>query len=157
MTLGALITHVQVNIGVTGDGIAGPKTWKAIYKKLKGTQPPDDLGDLISEIQQQLNIAVDGNAGKDTWTAISNAIKPVVSKAEPVTGNATDAVDSRSEKSIGTLLPEVQPLARLFVRKAAAAGVTIKIISGLRTYAEQDALYAQGRTKPGPKVTNAKG
>lgn len=27
----------------------------------------------------------------------------------------------------------------------------------LRTFAEQDALYAQGRTKPGSKVTNAKG
>lgn len=27
----------------------------------------------------------------------------------------------------------------------------------LRTFAEQDALYAQGRTKPGAKVTNAKG
>lgn len=26
-----------------------------------------------------------------------------------------------------------------------------------RTFAEQDKLYAQGRTKPGPKVTNAKG
>lgn len=28
---------------------------------------------------------------------------------------------------------------------------------GLRTFAEQDALYAQGRTTPGNKVTNAKG
>lgn len=27
----------------------------------------------------------------------------------------------------------------------------------LRTFAEQDALYAQGRTKPGSKVTNARG
>jgi len=33
----------------------------------------------------------------------------------------------------------------------------MKIISGLRTYAEQDALYAQGRAKTGPKVTNARG
>lgn len=29
--------------------------------------------------------------------------------------------------------------------------------SGLRTYEEQNALYAQGRTAPGNKVTNAKG
>lgn len=27
----------------------------------------------------------------------------------------------------------------------------------LRTYAEQNALYAQGRTTPGPRVTNARG
>ena len=31
------------------------------------------------------------------------------------------------------------------------------ITPGLRTFTEQDALYAQGRTKPGKKVTNAKG
>lgn len=33
----------------------------------------------------------------------------------------------------------------------------VRISQGLRTFAEQDALYAQGRTKPGKKVTNAKG
>lgn len=32
----------------------------------------------------------------------------------------------------------------------------IRITQGLRTFEEQDALYAQGRTKPGKKVTNAK-
>ncbi|WP_051424674.1 M15 family metallopeptidase [Paenibacillus graminis] len=31
------------------------------------------------------------------------------------------------------------------------------ITQGLRTIAKQDALYAQGRTKPGPIVTNARG
>jgi peptidoglycan LD-endopeptidase CwlK len=33
----------------------------------------------------------------------------------------------------------------------------IRITQGLRTLKEQDALYAIGRTKPGKKVTNAKG
>lgn len=33
---------------------------------------------------------------------------------------------------------------------------TCRFAYTLRTFAEQDALYAQGRTKPGPKVTNAK-
>lgn len=42
------------------------------------------------------------------------------------------------------------------MHKAAAVGITIKIISGLRSYEEQNALYAQGRTKPGNIVTNAK-
>lgn len=32
----------------------------------------------------------------------------------------------------------------------------VRITQGLRTFEEQDALYAQGRTKPGKKVTNAK-
>lgn len=33
----------------------------------------------------------------------------------------------------------------------------VRIAQGYRSFAEQDALYAQGRTKPGKKVTNAKG
>lgn len=35
--------------------------------------------------------------------------------------------------------------------------ITLRITQGLRTIAEQDALYAQGRTKPGKIVTKAKG
>lgn len=56
---------------------------------------------------------------------------------------------------IATLLPEVQPAARALVHLAADKGITIKIISGTRTYTEQEILYRQGRTTPGPKVTNA--
>lgn len=37
------------------------------------------------------------------------------------------------------------------------AGTKIRIVQGLRTIEEQDALYAQGRTKPGSIVTKAKG
>lgn len=36
-------------------------------------------------------------------------------------------------------------------------GISIKVGECVRTVAEQDALYAQGRTKPGNRVTNAKG
>ncbi len=36
-------------------------------------------------------------------------------------------------------------------------GVRLRFTHTLRTYTEQDALYAQGRTMPGKKVTNARG
>jgi peptidoglycan L-alanyl-D-glutamate endopeptidase CwlK len=70
---------------------------------------------------------------------------------------ADEQVSARSEKVIATLLPEVQPLARDLIGNAAAVGITIEILSGLRTYAEQDELFAQGRTKPGKIVTKAQG
>lgn len=38
----------------------------------------------------------------------------------------------------------------------AARGVTVEVISGLRSWAAQAALYAQGRTKPGRIVTKAR-
>lgn len=69
--------------------------------------------------------------------------------------------DERTEKNLSTLHPKVQEKFRPFLQEAneflAPQGVVVKLISGTRTYAEQDALYAQGRTKPGKKVTNAKG
>ena len=66
-------------------------------------------------------------------------------------------MDDRSEKMIATLLPQVQPYARALVKKAAQHGITVKVIDGLRTYEEQNELFAQGRTKPGRIVTNARG
>jgi peptidoglycan LD-endopeptidase CwlK len=111
-----------------------------------------NLDEMIRAVQEALGVNVDGNAGPETWQAIYNHICP--NAQPPVT--PADKVDDRSERVIATLLPEVQPYARALVTKAAANGITIKVISGLRTYAEQDDLYAQGRTKPGQIVTNAR-
>lgn len=61
------------------------------------------------------------------------------------------------DNRITSLTPATQVLAQKLIDACAAAGVPIKITSTLRTAAEQDALYAQGRTKPGIKVTNLKG
>lgn len=64
--------------------------------------------------------------------------------------------DARSEKNIVTLRPEVQELARALVEKGRVAGINVKVIGGTRTYAEQEALYEQGRSKPGKIVTKAR-
>ena len=53
--------------------------------------------------------------------------------------------------------PRLQTKAKELIKRCEAAGLKIAIGECLRTVAEQDALYAQGRTKPGAKVTNAKG
>ena len=63
--------------------------------------------------------------------------------------------DSRSEAVIASLHPFLHEKARAFVNAASLQGIQIKLISGLRTYADQSALYAKGRTAPGRKVTNA--
>lgn len=39
----------------------------------------------------------------------------------------------------------------------ASLGHPMKIVQGLRTVEEQQALFAQGRTKPGKRVTNCDG
>ena len=69
----------------------------------------------------------------------------------------TMAIDSRSETTIATLVPRAQKQARAFLQAVGDAGPRVRIIDGSRTFAQQDALYAKGRTKPGAIVTNARG
>ncbi len=115
-----------------------------------------NIENIVSSVQEKLGVQADGRAGPETWGAIySHIVKQEIGGLLP--SEAIAKVDPRSEKSIATLLKEVQPIARALVQKSASYGIQIKIISGLRSYAEQDELYAQGRTKPGLKVTNARG
>lgn len=118
---------------------------------------PMRIEEMIAAVQQELGIGVDGKAGPETWGAIYKKICKVKKSDMANLVGGLEPVDARSEKTIATLLPEVQPFARALVHKASANGVTIKILSGLRTYEEQEALYAQGRSAPGNKVTNARG
>lgn len=69
--------------------------------------------------------------------------------------------DARTESHLATLRPEAEAKAREFLARIqlrlAKQGVMAKVIAGTRTWAEQDRLYAKGRTVPGPRVTNARG
>ena len=53
--------------------------------------------------------------------------------------------------------PRLQHLATQWQKECLDQGIIVEIGETLRTVKEQDALYEQGRTKPGPIVTNAKG
>lgn len=68
-----------------------------------------------------------------------------------------EQVKSKSAALLGKLHPVVQAGAAKLIERSYARGVPIVITQGMRSIAEQNALYAQGRTKKGPIVTNAKG
>jgi len=55
------------------------------------------------------------------------------------------------------LLPEVRLLAERLMVEAAQAGFPIVVCQTLRTFEEQEAIYQQGRSRPGPIVTHARG
>jgi peptidoglycan L-alanyl-D-glutamate endopeptidase CwlK len=61
-----------------------------------------------------------------------------------------------NSRKIEDLHPYVAKLCRAFVAACKKDGIDILITSTWRDNAAQNALYAQGRTKPGKKVTNAK-
>lgn len=65
---------------------------------------------------------------------------------------------AKAQKKVGGLKPDVKEAVLSAVKEAYDRwGIGIIVSQGYRTFAEQDALYAQGRTKPGSIVTNAKG
>jgi len=69
-------------------------------------------------------------------------------------------MDKITEDRIKLLHPKIRDEVTTIINEintALTGRAKIRIVQGLRTIEEQDALYALGRTKPGKKVTNAKG
>lgn len=85
---------------------------------------------------------------------------PEVTTAKPMP--TPPEYDSRTEASLASLTPraraELRALVAIADKVAERKGCEVRAISGLRTYAEQDALYAKGRRGvPGEKrVTKAR-
>lgn len=61
-----------------------------------------------------------------------------------------------NSRDINALNPAVATLCQLFITKCKDNNIDVIITSTYRDAESQDALYAQGRTTPGKKVTNAK-
>lgn len=62
-----------------------------------------------------------------------------------------------NSRSLDELLPQVEVMARRFLDACKDEGIDLLVTSTYRDHESQNALYAQGRTKPGRKVTNARG
>ncbi|MFW5872719.1 MAG: M15 family metallopeptidase, partial [bacterium] len=76
--------------------------------------------------------------------------------AQDYTGKTT--WDPITNKRILDLHPDVQGPATNFINQVEAElGITLRVTQGLRTFKEQDDLFAQGRSASGPIVTHAKG
>lgn len=165
MNLTDTIRAIQKKLGADVDGKPGPQTWAAIHFAIVGKKPAAGAGldATIRAVQKDLGAFADGSPGPETWGAIHLAVvgkkaPDEVKKADtPTLAGDGKTADSRSERNIATLHPRVRPFARALIEKAAGQDIIIKVISAMRTYAEQDKLFAKGRTAPGDVVTNARG
>ena len=68
-----------------------------------------------------------------------------------------NAFNALNDKRLAGLHPILATRGRSMIDLCSHAGVALLVTQGLRTYAEQDALFAQGRSAPGKIVTNAQG
>lgn len=96
---------------------------------------------------------LDGSWGPKTEKAVSQ----FESKTAEIKA-VTRSFDIRSENCICTLSVKAQREARLFLGRILDGGFNARIISGTRTYEQQNALFRQGRFgNPGPVITKARG
>jgi peptidoglycan L-alanyl-D-glutamate endopeptidase CwlK len=71
--------------------------------------------------------------------------------------NSATPTDSDPHGLLAHVHPKLATAVKKIVQLAAGQNFILQVTQGLRTYAEQDALYNQGRTRKGPKVTDARG
>jgi peptidoglycan LD-endopeptidase CwlK len=71
--------------------------------------------------------------------------------------NIPHAIRDRNEQRLSGLVGPLQSLVRTLLAHMEMMGYPMLVTAGVRTTAEQAALYAQGRTAPGRIVTNADG
>lgn len=66
-------------------------------------------------------------------------------------------MNKASQNRLTKVHPRLAKGVTALIEALAAQGHTVEVVQGLRTFEEQDALFAQGRTKPGQVVTQARG
>ena len=66
--------------------------------------------------------------------------------------------DTISIQRVAELHPKIAAEVKALIEQAETKiPAAIRVVQGFRSFEYQDGLYAQGRTKPGQKVTNSKG
>jgi peptidoglycan L-alanyl-D-glutamate endopeptidase CwlK len=91
------------------------------------------------------------------WGPKTEAATKEWDRAFDLTATFPSSFDLRTETLIYTLLPAAQKLARRLLVELHRRDIDARIISGTRTYAEQSAIFLQGRyNNPGRVVTYAR-
>ncbi len=121
------------------------------------TLPDGNFGAKTAEnviaFQLSKGLTPDGVVGPKTWEALSvKATTPDASTSPQFTARTEKNLKGLNQKFLNVLLPFLSQVTELMARE----GVVVEVLSGLRTWQQQTDLYAQGRTKPGKIVTNAR-
>lgn len=94
---------------------------------------------------------------KRRFLAIGGAITAAIAAAAALTQPEKRELKPGDVYHIGRLDPDVRDTFRRLIERAYAIQPKAYIVSSRRTREQQNALYAQGRTKPGAVVTGARG
>ena len=130
------LLNLKLGINLVADGIFG-----------KGTE------DAVERFQRRMSLTVDGLVGSETLKVLRALRQSTVIPEKPV-GNDDhknfanqDTGDRTSERTIAKIHPQLFGRAKeLIIRLKQEKGITIRAYSGFRSYAQQNELFAKGRT-----------
>lgn len=113
-----------------------------------------DFGDATFQatkaFQASKGLSADGKVGEDTFAA-AEALKPDVGSQKPLSDDPF-IVSADNERALAKVHPALAHRAKKIINAAKVDGYELRVVQGLRTFAEQDALFRKR-----PKVTNARG
>src|SRR4051812_8431175 len=66
-------------------------------------------------------------------------------------------MNDASRRRLEKVHPELSTRIQALLDTLTQHGLQVEVVQGLRTFAEQDRIFAQGRSRPGPIVTRARG
>ncbi|HEY5583887.1 MAG TPA: peptidoglycan-binding protein [Ruminiclostridium sp.] len=155
------VQNFQDRFKLARDGIVGPATWSALMENVKAVQRALNSRGYNSGYP-------DGWVGPVTTNAVRvfqrdnglNQVGIVIPRTRQRLFNPylKDDFEYRpSSKAISSLNPYVAALAQKFLNLTKSTKLDVRIYNAFRSWDEQDGLFAQGRSKPGDIVTNARG
>lgn len=147
---GNTIAEIKELNGLSNDKLSQNQKLKVYDRKVEATATKP----LPEKKKEQKKPVTSPTVKQD---ASKNKEKTPVAKVESSTP-ATSKASQRNENAIARLHPQVRGLVRKFINDVYTAHqIQLVIVQDYRTYAQQDALYAKGRTASGSIVTNARG
>ena len=109
-------------------------------------------------------VEIDGHGGTQTLRALDAVLPDLAVMTPPLESpRAAAASGGRTKRTLENLASlnrkaraKLEPFLMAAEEMLSPEGVTVEVISGLRSWEQQAALYAQGRTRPGKIVTKAR-
>ncbi|MDQ0201215.1 peptidoglycan-binding protein [Neobacillus ginsengisoli] len=157
----AVVKEFQDRFEMESNGIVEAHTWSILIEQVK-------------HVQKQLNIHgyhvgyPDGWYRASTTSAVerfqqNHGLQPLGivdprTRRKLFNPHPQDTIEKRpSSNDLNSLHPHVAMLAKRFLELTRTHNIDVRITTAFRSWDESDRLFAQGRTTPGPIVSNARG
>ncbi len=117
----------------------------------------EPVADVPQQEEKQQPLAPQGSYQEKVGFNQEGLTKTTLQAKADVQTQGVQKLDAASEAKLAKVNPELANRVRAMAADLKAQGINVRVTDGLRTFEEQNALYAKGRTAPGNIVTKVRG